>query len=633
MQAPDQVDVLAVAERGIKGVVSGRSHLSRAVRRTSSAAVGTYRDPAGRRRTLARARAEIEAAADSGVVCEQGCTGRRRRRPASGAMIRARPRRPAGRRSERPTRLTQPGGGRNRCPGTRPGSVPMPVQPGVTRGSRTSARLSAPRAAPWSRRDRRDRVRIGSSRRRPRRRGTAPTAARQRSSIAGAIPDRNDHADPATLAAVGSRGCRPRRRTGCARPGRSVHGGTVRAARSAVEQNPAAPATARQSRQCLAPPRQPHHSARRSAEQRTVAELLRPSRADPAERNPGAPPATGPPRGSIAAVTAPGRRPPARRLRSSRCCRPGQEGQHGGDLGRMRAAARSAGGAAKSCGLARPYSRALAARIAVSVEPGLTALAVTPVGPSSTASARIRPGDAGLGCAVGGEHRQAAGRGRRRDGQEPAAARARPPQQRGHCGPGQVQHAAEVDVEYGRFLHRSALPTAGRPPAMTPAQAIAASRPPHRGSAAATASASAAASRTSAMKAATWLSAPEAARGLAHHCVQLGLAGQRIRDSRRRHPARGRPRAPAQPPRRAPGRSRRRSRDPPRSPAQPAPRGCPAPPALPRAPAVRNPASGLSVAGPAGHARGQPDLQAAGRSTRHAAAGPAPREPPDAGAA
>ena len=40
---------------------------------------------------------------------------------------------------------------------------------------------------------------------------------------------------------------------------------------------------------------------------------------------------------------------------------------------------------------ASPYIRALSVRIAVSVEPGLTAFAVTPEGPSSTASARISP--------------------------------------------------------------------------------------------------------------------------------------------------------------------------------------------------------------------------------------------------
>ena len=46
---------------------------------------------------------------------------------------------------------------------------------------------------------------------------------------------------------------------------------------------------------------------------------------------------------------------------------------------------------AKSAAPARPYSRADSASTRVSVEPGLTALAVMPVPPSSTASARTSP--------------------------------------------------------------------------------------------------------------------------------------------------------------------------------------------------------------------------------------------------
>ena len=47
--------------------------------------------------------------------------------------------------------------------------------------------------------------------------------------------------------------------------------------------------------------------------------------------------------------------------------------------------------AAKAPAVGRPESRALSSRIGVSVEPGLTALAVTPVPPSSAASARTNP--------------------------------------------------------------------------------------------------------------------------------------------------------------------------------------------------------------------------------------------------
>src|SRR6202050_4043105 len=47
--------------------------------------------------------------------------------------------------------------------------------------------------------------------------------------------------------------------------------------------------------------------------------------------------------------------------------------------------------AANADGSGSPYSRALSARIGVSVEPGLTAFAVTPVSPSSAASARLSP--------------------------------------------------------------------------------------------------------------------------------------------------------------------------------------------------------------------------------------------------
>ena len=47
--------------------------------------------------------------------------------------------------------------------------------------------------------------------------------------------------------------------------------------------------------------------------------------------------------------------------------------------------------AAKAPAAGSPYRRALSSSMAVSVEPGLTAFAVTPVPPSSAASARTNP--------------------------------------------------------------------------------------------------------------------------------------------------------------------------------------------------------------------------------------------------
>ena len=77
----------------------------------------------------------------------------------------------------------------------------------------------------------------------------------------------------------------------------------------------------------------------------------------------------------------------------------------------------------------RPYSRALSSRIGVAVEPGLTALAVTPVPRSSARERADETRDAGLRGAVGGEQREPARRRRRGDRDEPAGARLGPAQQ------------------------------------------------------------------------------------------------------------------------------------------------------------------------------------------------------------
>ena len=93
----------------------------------------------------------------------------------------------------------------------------------------------------------------------------------------------------------------------------------------------------------------------------------------------------------------------------------------------------------------------------MSVEPGLTVLAVTPV-PRARAPAPHEAGHTGLRRAVGRQHRQPPGGGGRRDGQEPSVARGRPPEQRRDRHPGQGQQAAEVDVRDGPLLLGRQLP-------------------------------------------------------------------------------------------------------------------------------------------------------------------------------
>ena len=94
----------------------------------------------------------------------------------------------------------------------------------------------------------------------------------------------------------------------------------------------------------------------------------------------------------------------------------------------------------------------------MAVEPGLTALAVTPLSREFGAEGADETGHPGLGRAVGGQHGQAPGGGGRGHGQEPAVARFGVTQQRGHGHPGQVDDAAEVDVEHGLFLAGRQLP-------------------------------------------------------------------------------------------------------------------------------------------------------------------------------
>ena len=69
-----------------------------------------------------------------------------------------------------------------------------------------------------------------------------------------------------------------------------------------------------------------------------------------------------------------------------------------------------------------------------------------------------QPGDAGLGRAVGGQHRHAAGGRGRGHREEPACPWLRPAQQRRDGGPGQADHPAEVDVEHGALLLGRHLP-------------------------------------------------------------------------------------------------------------------------------------------------------------------------------
>ena len=97
------------------------------------------------------------------------------------------------------------------------------------------------------------------------------------------------------------------------------------------------------------------------------------------------------------------------------------------------------------------------------------------------------PGHPGLRGAVGGQHRQAPGGRGRGDSQEAPAARLRAAQQGRHRHPGQVQHAAEVDVEHRLLLPGRDLPgghpagddARGRDRRVESAPALLG--PPHRG--------------------------------------------------------------------------------------------------------------------------------------------------------
>ena len=264
----------------------------------------------------------------------------------------------------------------------------------------------------------------------------------------------------------------------------------------------------------------------------------------------------------VPAVTAPARRPPARPRRSSRCW-PGP--------------ARNASTAAISAGSSsRPAGCVLAKSCGAgqAVQPGAL---VQHRGGGRAGADRVRghagraeldrqgpdqPGDAGLGRAVGGQHRQAAGGRGRCHGQEPAglrgsgrrssagtAARARfstPPRSMSstacscsggtsHCGAAAGDHAGAA---------RS--PRPGRPTGTRP-------RPP-RPRAQPT-------SRTSAMNAATRPASPAMPAASATTAARSAGAGQRVRHGRVVL-ARGPRRAPTSRRRPAPGRSPRRCRGP-----------------------------------------------------------------------
>ena len=123
-----------------------------------------------------------------------------------------------------------------------------------------------------------------------------------------------------------------------------------------------------------------------------------------------------------------------------------------------RAAAHAGCCAANDAAAGRPYSRALSARIGVSVEPGLTALAVTPVAPSSAASARISPATPALAA------QYAASIGSPRVAAADATARNRPERgsgrrsSAGNGGAGQAEHPAQVGVEHRALLAARHLP-------------------------------------------------------------------------------------------------------------------------------------------------------------------------------
>ena len=158
--------------------------------------------------------------------------------------------------------------------------------------------------------------------------------------------------------------------------------------------------------------------------------------------------------------------------------------------------------AAKARAPGRSYRRALSSRMDVAVDPGLTAFAVTPVPPSSTARARTKPVTPALAAPY------AASMGMPRVAAAEATARKRPCRGSGRRSMAGTATRARVSTP-PRLMSSTACCCssgscqAGTPPAMTPAAATAASSPPQRSSASFTALARASGSRVSACAAMT----------------------------------------------------------------------------------------------------------------------------------
>ena len=190
--------------------------------------------------------------------------------------------------------------------------------------------------------------------------------------------------------------------------------------------------------------------------------------------------------------------------------------------------------AAKARAPGRSYRRALSSRMRVAVDPGLTAFAVTPVPPSSTARARTKPVTPALAAPY------AASMGIPRVAAAEATARKRPCRGSGRRSMAGTATRARVSTP-PRLMSSTACCCssgscqAGTPPAMTPAAATAASSPPQRSSASLTALARASGSRVSAWAAMTAASpAPRVAghcAGVRDHAIQLAARPERVRQS------------------------------------------------------------------------------------------------------
>ena len=185
--------------------------------------------------------------------------------------------------------------------------------------------------------------------------------------------------------------------------------------------------------------------------------------------------------------------------------------------------------AAKARAPGRSYRRALSSRMGVAVDPGLTAFAVTPVPPSSTARARTKPVTPALAAPY------AASMGMPRVAAAEATARKRPCRGSGRRSMAGTATRARVSTP-PRLMSSTACCCssgscqAGTPPAMTPAAATAASSPPQRSSASLTALARASGSRVSACAAMTAAS-PAIRAGVRDHAVQLAARPERVRQS------------------------------------------------------------------------------------------------------